>query len=325
MSIYEAGYISVANGSNQVEGFGTYWLVYCKVGDTIVLDAVTYYIVAISDNHRLTLSANYSGAALDRSVYQIDIVTKPGQFYTFNISTLLWVSTPAAPVISGLVVTLGLKNIHLNWAVLDAVYGDLGYLTEVWHSASNSFGGATLLSTQLTTTFEHASLGIVANYYWLRVVQSAYSIVGATTASGSQTPLGIITADIATNAVTSQSYFADAGSIVGTGASAGMFAFNIDNTGNPHVMGVYITAAAEQVYSSGDKNTQWRILDITDLSAIVTIRETAVMASKVPLVSVSALYGIPANTSSNFVVMWYGQDSTVSTINRSVNAIGLKR
>lgn len=72
MNIYQQGYVSIAAGAVQVEGFGTRWLNYSRPGDTINLGGNGYTIQAVNDNHLITLSAAYSGASLTAAKYSID-------------------------------------------------------------------------------------------------------------------------------------------------------------------------------------------------------------------------------------------------------------
>jgi|LakMenEpi03Aug12_release.lakeMendotaPanAssembly.Ray.scaffolds.fasta_scaffold08531_15 hypothetical protein len=71
MSIYEQGYISIANGSIQAEGFGTRWLNYVKPGDTITINGNTFTVSSVDDNHLLKINEAYSGATQDRAKYYI--------------------------------------------------------------------------------------------------------------------------------------------------------------------------------------------------------------------------------------------------------------
>jgi len=72
VTIYKAGCISAANGSNIVEGFGTRWLTYVHAGDTITIYGVDYTIDAVTDNYLLTLTAPYTGLGVDRIDYLIN-------------------------------------------------------------------------------------------------------------------------------------------------------------------------------------------------------------------------------------------------------------
>ena len=71
MTVYEAGYINVTAGSDQVEGLGTSWLTYCHAGDTFIVDNINYLIDSIPDNHQLILSTIYAGSTQNSSPYQI--------------------------------------------------------------------------------------------------------------------------------------------------------------------------------------------------------------------------------------------------------------
>lgn len=200
--IYEAGYITIASGSDQVEGEGTYFLSYIKKGDSLTLEGVIYYVIAIADNHQLQLHTNYLGADIIQGSYQIDSAEMPGLFYVFNAPTLTWVASTPTPSVQSLVITLGLKNIQLAWSVVDTAYPSISYQTEIWHNTVDNFATATLLSTLSGNVVKYSDLPITAHYYWLRAVNTDYAITGASTASGVQVPVAVATQDIATNAVT---------------------------------------------------------------------------------------------------------------------------
>ncbi len=72
MSFYQAGYISVANGSLIVEGLGTRWLNYIRPGDTLIVGEGYFPIAEVMDNHLLRLSMAFNADSVDRGKYRID-------------------------------------------------------------------------------------------------------------------------------------------------------------------------------------------------------------------------------------------------------------
>ena len=82
---YQAGYLTARHDSDQVEGFGTYWLTYCKPGDTLTLAGTEYKIIAITDNHQLQLNAYFAGDDIIKGGYEIIGSTKPGEHYNWII------------------------------------------------------------------------------------------------------------------------------------------------------------------------------------------------------------------------------------------------
>jgi hypothetical protein len=70
--IYEAGAINAANGSNQIEGFGTRWLSYTKPGDTLIIGENSYSIALINDNNLLTLDSEFTGDSILLGRYRIE-------------------------------------------------------------------------------------------------------------------------------------------------------------------------------------------------------------------------------------------------------------
>lgn len=325
MAVYEAGYINAATGSDQVEGLGTSWLTSCKKGDTLTLQGMLYYVIAITDNHLLQLHTVYAGTTISQSNYQIVIVDKPGLFYIFNISTLAWVASTPTPSVQSLVITLGLKNIQLAWSVVDTIYPGMSYQTEIWHNTVDNFATADLLSTLSGNAFKYSDLPITAHYYWLRAVNTDYSITGVATASGVQVPVAVQTGDIAQNAV-SISAFGSSPYVV-TGLGGGTYSSILSWTvTNPKATDLPISLEhfCKQIYASGVKQTRWMVQRYHfDTSSYTLVKDFGLFSTINELPVLSLIYNVPANETHTLVFFWWGEDGTVSIQDRSFNFLGL--
>jgi len=325
MAVYEAGYINATNGSDQVEGLGTGWLAYCKKGDTLTLQGTLYYIIAITDNHRLQLHTVYTGTTLARGNYQIVVVDKPGLFYIFNVPTLAWIASAPAPAIQSLVVTLGLKNIQLAWSVVDAVYPAIAYQTEVWHNSVDNFATATLLSTLSGTAVKYSDLPVAAHYYWLRAVNTAYAITAATTASGVQVPVAVQTGDIAHEAVSISAFGSSPYAVTGLGGTAYSSILSWSVT-NPKTVDLPFSLEhfCKQIYTAGAKQTRWIVQRYHfDTSTYTPVKDFGLFNAVDELPVLSLIYAVPPGETHTLVFFWWGEDGTVSIQDRSFNFIGL--
>jgi hypothetical protein len=321
MSTYQAGYLSVANGSNAVTGIGTYWLTYAHAGDTINLGGVNYIIGNITDNHTLTLTTNYTGTTLVQAQYLITFAVPPGQFYKFQASTSSWVEFVPAPTINSVTVAPLLKANLLSWIIVDAIWGTGWYQTEIWHNTINDFTSATLLATVDGDTYRHTDLSVQAHYYWLRAVSATPAVTGVKTAA-TQTPAAVQTSDIAAGAVSINEFGFTNTAVTGAGGSSyvGVFSITITNSSSNDLPFV-ITHACLQQYSGSAVATKWLLYDSTISQAIC---DWGTFNDKVPLPSLTAVYVIPAGATRAIILYWYGADSTVSITNRSIQLLALK-
>jgi len=323
MAVYQAGFINATNGSNVLEGLGTYWLTYIKVGDTITLSGTVYYIVAISDNHLLELHTAYTGVTLLQGVYQIDIAVKPSKYHYFNTVTLTWVSATPSPTISSLVATIGFKKLSFTWNILDSIYEGIGYSTEIWHSSTNDFATAVLHTTTIDRFFEDIDLTPVPQYYWFRAVYSPDAILGATTASGGQTPLAVQTTDLALGAATIFSFGRTDTPITANPAGLVSIAnFIIVNNSLTEELPVEFQVACRQLYSAGLRQTRWAFFNNTD-SAFLLDTGILVFADELP--TLTTCTGIPAGTTKSISLYWWAEDTSVSLTYRDYRIMGLKR
>ena len=70
VTLYNTGTVSVTNGSPNVTGSGTTWLVNAYVGQLFVsTDGVRYTVSSVTDNTHLVLTANYGGSTLSGQSY----------------------------------------------------------------------------------------------------------------------------------------------------------------------------------------------------------------------------------------------------------------
>ncbi len=323
MTTYAAGYINAVNGSDQVEGFGTYWIDYAKTGDTIFIGDLPYKIIAIDDNHLLTLYGAYTGESTDQATYSIENVEKPGRYYRFNTTTLEWEASAPTPIIQELVVSIGFKKLSFTWSILDSVYGDVGYETEIWSSLTNDFATATLHSATIDKYYEAIDLVPVPNFYWFRAAYTPDAIIGVKLASGSQTPIAVQTIDIEPSA-TNEFNFGRSADVVTANplALTSVASFVIANTSLTEELPCSVQVNSLQVYSAGLKQTRWAFYNITDS---VFITDTAILTAIEELPVLSTCFGVPVNTTKTVALLWWAEDTTVSLHYRDFRLMAVKR
>lgn len=88
--MYGCGEITLQNGNDIVEGFGTSFLTYVAVGSILRKDEIEYYVVEVLSDTSIRLHHKYVGTTELEVRYRIERARPPQWYYSFNINTLQW-------------------------------------------------------------------------------------------------------------------------------------------------------------------------------------------------------------------------------------------